>query len=555
VESAWWATSGSGIDHDLILWPPDVFALTDALLARSEAYRFVVSPPPGKEWSALRDPGWGERITSAARDWCLWVDDPDSPAPEIVADEWAVLQDGASAPLESVASGEDWRLCEALLTLHAIADQACARVAVRPNGDDRRQGDYDARVRELLSKTGSMATIDPARLRVLPRYRTAPGGISIRSISRYAFVTGPNVEVAIHQPSPQPGPLGAGELNLLLLPWPLSISAGDFRPLPGSVHRRDVEPFGYFEFVPAERFDFTLAESLITAAKKNVDRVDMVVLPEGSITEDDLPRLEEVMSRHGIDMLVAGVRSRRPNDHGFGTNWVELATGFNGTWSHFRQEKHHRWSLDQHQIEQYHLEDVLNPAVRWWEAMELPQRSLQIIERPDGHTIASLVCEDLAQIDDTIDLIRATGPTLVLPLLLDGPQLSSRWTSRYAAILSDDPGSAVLTLSSYGMVRRSTPPGHTPSSTVALWRDRTSGTHEITLASDTQAVLLTASSVPAVRRAADGRRPEADVSELTLARTTQLTVRPPGQSSPKRSEPHITAPAPSSAGPATWAGR
>jgi hypothetical protein len=376
-----------------------------------------------------------------------------------------------------------------------------------------------------------MATIDPARLRVLPRYRTAPGGISIRSISRYAFVTGPSVELWVHQPSLKPSTPGAGELNLLLLPWPLSISAGDFRPLPGSVHRRDGEPFGYFEFLPGEGFDSTLAESLLEAAKTQVDRVDMVVLPEGSIAEDDLPRLEEVMSRHGIDMLVAGVRSRRPNDHGFMPNWVELATEFDGTWSNYRQEKHHRWSLDQRQIEQYHLEDVLNPEVRWWEAMELPRRSLQIIERPDDHTIASVVCEDLAQIDDTIDLIRAIGPTLVLPLLLDGPQLSSRWTSRYAAILNDDPGSAVLTLSSYGMVRRSTPSGHTPSSTVALWRDRTSGAHEITLASDAQAVLLTASSIPAVRRAADGRRPETDVTELTLARTTQVAVPRRGKSS------------------------
>ena len=34
---------------DALTWPPDVFALVDRVLDASEAYRFVVSPPPGIE--------------------------------------------------------------------------------------------------------------------------------------------------------------------------------------------------------------------------------------------------------------------------------------------------------------------------------------------------------------------------------------------------------------------------------------------------------------------------------------------------------------------------
>jgi hypothetical protein len=50
---------------------------------------------------------------------------------------------------------------------------------------------------------------------------------------------------------------------------------------------------------------------------------------------------------------------------------------------------------------------------RWWEAVEINYRSLQMIERDDGQTIAALVCEDLAQMDAVVDLLRAVGPTLV----------------------------------------------------------------------------------------------------------------------------------------------
>jgi hypothetical protein len=57
---------------------------------------------------------------------------------------------------------------------------------------------------------------------------------------------------------------------------------------------------------------------------------------------------------------------------------------------------------------------------------------------------------------------------MVVALLLDGPQLASRWTARYASMLLDDPGSAVLTLTSYGMVANAWHEDLPPSSVVAL---------------------------------------------------------------------------------------
>jgi hypothetical protein len=92
-------------------------------------------------------------------------------------------------------------------------------------------------------------------------------------------------------------------------------------------------------------------------------------------------------------------------------------------------------------------------------------------------------------------------------VLLDGPQLTSRWAARYASVLADDPGSAVLTLTSYGMVQRSRPPGHDPSSVVALWKDPERGTREISLEPGAQGVLLTLVGDRATRRSADGRWP------------------------------------------------
>ncbi|HWT83744.1 MAG TPA: hypothetical protein VN648_33710, partial [Candidatus Methylomirabilis sp.] len=227
------------------------------------------------------------------------------------------------------------------------------------------------------------------------------------------------------------------------------------------------------------------------------------------------------------EMVVAGVRSSHSGGD-FTPNWVQFAAHTEAKWSHYRQEKHHRWSLDRRQIEQYQLEKALSPEIRWWEAMEIAPRAIQLLEHPDGHTVSSLVCEDLAHMDDAVELLRSIGPTLILGLLLDGPQLASRWTSRYAGILADDPGSAVLTLSSYGMVRRSWHSGQTASSTIALWKDHNRGAQEITLATGAHGVLLTTDLKPTLRRAADGRQPEPDAAELTYVGTTQIVV-PPGR--------------------------
>jgi len=48
LASAWQGVSGAGFTDELLAWPPDVFALTNVLLGRSEAFRFALSPPAGR---------------------------------------------------------------------------------------------------------------------------------------------------------------------------------------------------------------------------------------------------------------------------------------------------------------------------------------------------------------------------------------------------------------------------------------------------------------------------------------------------------------------------
>jgi hypothetical protein len=540
LASAWQSVAGTTIGDELLGWPPDVFALTEVLLQRSEAYRFALSPPAGLMWPPASFLDWPGAVAGAARRWSSWAEDPDRAIPGLLAQEWAVLVERAGSPLDDLTEARDWRLCEALLTLHAIADEACAGLGVAFDASGADGLLYRARGRELLARTGSLARIPAHLVRVLPKVRTPPGGSSVRALSRNACVPDPGVEARWHQaPVCGLGPQPDGErVNYLLLPWPLRIRASDFRPVRGPLQRLDNDPFGFFEFAPCERLDLALADRMLTAARDQAGAVDVVVLPESAVEDSEIDDLETLLTRHGVTGLITGIRERPAQPGQFPRNGVHIGVWAGGQWMHVRQSKHHRWSLDDAQIRQYHLGGALHPHTRWWEAIEVPPRSVQFVEFGDGVTLASLVCEDLAQTDDVAGVIRSVGPMIVVTPLLDGPQLGSRWAARYAGVLADDPGSAVLTLTSFGMTQRSGLPGQDPSPVVALWKSPGQQTREISLEPGAQGILLSASIARATRRSFDGRRPGDNGREFSGVSVRQVRAASTG-----------TGPRPSLAGP------
>ena len=553
--STWEAMAGGPITDELLAWPPDLFALTEMILERSQAYRFVFSPPAGKEWPPRRPPSWAEAVEEAGRDWSVWVQDRQAAAPGLLSEEWLAFCERAETPLEHLAEAGDWRLCEAVLTLHAIADEACAGLGVALDSPGGQGCTFRARARELLARTGSLARISSHSLRVLPKARTTPNGTSIRSLSRYACIQRPGVEVRWHKVPARHAETDprTDHANLLFLPWPLRVRESDFRPVKGSVHSLTKDPLGLFEFAPSEGLDLDLLSRVLVAARDEVEAVDCVILPESAVDEGDINDLEAVLDRHGVVMLITGVRQHSSQPGQLPSSWVHTglsprlekgsplpdATG--EPWFHIRQHKHHRWSLDEAQIYQYHLGSALHPHVRWWEAIEVPRQRLHILELGEQITIVSLVCEDLAQIDDVADIIRSVGPTVVVALLLDGPQLRSRSAARYASVLADDPGSAVATLTSFGMAQRSRPQGRESSPMIALWTDPGGGTREIPLEAGAHGVLLTTCGGNGARRTVDGRWPVENVTNWFDVGLSQIRAATGGSGSPS-SVPHRTMP-------------
>lgn len=263
IASLWAAIVEPDRLEDLLTWPPDVFALVDRVLDASEAYRFVVSPPQMLELTPIAD-----TAREVATLWWEWLDGTRAGPPELLVSWWKLVRDAETATIDALSVGDEWPVTNALLALHATADEACAGLGVATAVAPGPGCTFRAAARELLAERQSLSRISPGVLRVLPRCRVSLGGISIHSLSQNVFVSGPQVDLDWHRMLSTPSSVMYPEAhaNGLLLPWPLRVRARDFRPVRYTLPHRDATRFGFFSFQPEEQLDLDLVRGVLDAA-------------------------------------------------------------------------------------------------------------------------------------------------------------------------------------------------------------------------------------------------------------------------------------------------
>jgi hypothetical protein len=278
--------------------------------------------------------------------------------------------------------------------------------------------------------------------------------------------------------------------------------------LPSEMMNMAKKEFGFFTFEQRQndRELLSLVQKLHKEATKVVGKIDGVVLPEAALTQVQHVKLRtKILKKNAF--LISGIG--RPSEPRIrhGENYISIDLPPNLS---FVQKKHHRWKVDESQIQQYGLGSRLDPGRVWWEHIDISERELTFLAMQAWLVMTVLICEDLARPDPVGDLVRAVGPNLVIALLMDGPQLKARWGARYATTLADDPGCSVLTLTSLGMSTLSRPEGVTkPSRIVALWKDaKSAAPREIELPEGSDGVVICLTVKYLTEWTADGRSDE-----------------------------------------------
>lgn len=515
-------------------WPPDLFALAGALIRRSGGYLRVFEhrgPAPYLNDLEQAAETWRKQIDAITAE-SVTVSVLQSVRVREVVDAWASLIQARSTPISEIRR----ELAEQLIRMTLIADQASVGIGI----DWDNQTEEGPRPSKFLSIAEQILVTNELQsfcwevprdvLCVLGKQHTPAKGATFRSLSHHLALYHPSeIEARWINPIPkmvEQGPSREG-LNLLLLPWPRRVATEDFQEvLPGGARQDGSEPPGYFRYQPKEsddpeRFAVRLRQAL-ASAHQQAGAIDAIVLPELALTEAQYYAAEQIAFEARC-ILVCGLRQAgtATGDWDANLSVLQVAGAVRGPeqtvdsqdplLSNLRlfQAKHHRWYLDRAQIVNYQLGGRFPASRGCWEHIDLPRRVLHFVTL-NSTTWTVLVCEDLARQDPAADLIRAVGPNLLIALLMDGPQLSGRWPSRYASVLAEDPGTSVLTLTSLGMAERSRPiiqsgQRASPSRVIALWRDAVEGEIQIALDPDDDACVLSLEYQLRTEYCADGR--------------------------------------------------
>ncbi|QXU42804.1 hypothetical protein [Pedobacter sp. D749] len=526
-----------------IQWPPDMFALCATIINRTGAYKLLLMDP--LIWN---NPSWTNDIKTIARAWVRYSNSlllKNAPAKsflnhpvfskhfEVLLNDW-ISEDSVKLDhvrvlgnIYKVNALPSWKKVEAftqsLLFMYILADSCCEGLGflgqplAKQNLSHR---NFFCVANLLLINTGSLSTIPKFHGVVLPKMRTPQAGMVPRSVTHYLTFHATEVEVFwrtfpwLEQRNKS--------LNILAVPYPYEVKSSDFeligdnyqsvRYFKANVSGREVQ----------QAFLQNLVEKVLELSKEN-KQVDILVFPEMSLSDNEYKFLLKELHHRFLDakclarlpIIVAGVMSnyveKTINEAINDTflNEVRLAIHFSGKWHSNTQRKHHRWQLDRNQIRQYELEGHFTADSLWFEYCTVSQRRLTILAPNDWLALTALICEDLARQEPVGEVIRGIGPTLLMALLSDGPQLKGRWSARYASVLADDPGTAVLSLTSKGMMERSKSEdpkvNEAAKPIIGLWKDMVNSWSEFELKEKGKALLFTISSKYREEYTLDGR--------------------------------------------------
>jgi hypothetical protein len=431
------------------------------------------------------------------------------------------------------------------LTVHAT-------IASKGTADDTGGGSRDL----PFITTVTSELFDSSAGSVLPKTRTSPMGCTLRSLTHHLALLPPSgtVEARWRVPGRRPPPIGdrtSGRfvprpLNLVLVPFPYRVSPKSF----GKIGHCPGDKWGYFHLdqswlrkdgLPNDAADpknlkkksrrelSSFVQSIVDSAADELGEVHGVLFPELALDWDSFEEISTDLLAHAgnpFEFIVAGLSEMPPDEprgsKGKGTpcNYAafrgripqndvsdpDRSTGAPPEWDiRGGREKHHRWKLNQSQIERYGLASRLPHDSNWWEGIPVSRRVVEFFEIRDGSSMTVLICEDLARADPCQTVVRAIGPNLVIALLMDGPQRVFRWPAHYAGVLADDPGSTVLTLTSFGLIDRGLVTDETRSRSIALFKDCKSGARELQLPSGCHALAIRLEAEAKTEHTLDGR--------------------------------------------------
>ncbi|HIE1305183.1 TPA: hypothetical protein ACXJRF_000030 [Serratia marcescens] len=523
--------------NQLISWPPNVFIILYAIIEYSDKYRLLVSPQGHFVWNEKHAKQCDELVES----WASYL--------EYCSERKGTLTDinfSLKNNLNNIFNKKNFNTCVYELMDDGIFCESAFLLIVSIDklfykrfGNDTQSRVFGAKMARdlnyaIYAKDNptydtsfiNLADNNPKFGVIAWKYNTPQSGLTLNNLTQNLTYIKPAVKYTHNINKVEKIKHGKNNYNILVIPWPFNVKDEYFTA--SKITNKNMDDyFDFFDYHPTDNFEMSHFLSFILSALKRVGTIDLIVFPECSLSEHQFNlftnKLYEIFNKNAPSLL-SGVHGKN------GENGINSAfLGFVGedrlAFNKIVQEKHHRWFLDRNQLRNYNLAASLNPGKKWWENIAVGKRKLTTLETADGVILCPLVCEDLARQEPVAQAVRAVGPNLVVSLLLDGPQIAQRWPGKYAAVLSDDPGCSVLSVTALGMTQRATGLGHAPSRDVALWSEPGEPSETLQVTSESGSLVLELEVESVKMWSLDGRAEEKPILRKKMHTTCELEFK------------------------------
>jgi predicted amino acid-binding ACT domain protein len=414
-------------------------------------------------------------------------------------------------PVVGTDSVPEWWI--STLKLVTLADMAVNRLLRDPVSTEGHNAQiWETVIRDIYRRRAAMGKRPPASLTlmadtsvvcVMPKVRVAAVGATLRNMTRNLALLPGHREVRCRWDfSPDVAPSeDLDTLDILLIPAPFELQGNNFvanRDANATLSELRYYKKGWETFrieqtwIKGEKRASFIEDclKLMERARQETACVNGVILPEYALDYDLFHELCTALKgiEKNLEFVISGSSSNCRTDDGeyranendevpnLGNHVVSRVwydRGREEVYIDNSRIKHHRWRLDRPQVETYALSTALNPKIEnWWEDTPLGRREIHFHRFREKSVFSVLICEELARSEPCHEILRSVAPNLIFALLLDGPQIKERWPAQYASNLADDPGSSVLTFTSWGLIARSNAQGrYKENRSIALWKD------------------------------------------------------------------------------------
>ncbi|EST56946.1 hypothetical protein K151_3200 [Proteus hauseri ZMd44] len=523
--------------NQLVSWPPNIFLLLYSVIEYTDKYRLLVSPQEHITWQDENN----KKCDKLVQSWVSYLGSIITKKGTFIDIDFLLKKN-----INNVFNQQNFDKCiYELMNENTFCDSVFSLVISIDKLFRKKSGQYiyeevsgSMVVRDFNYKIYAqkkptydtsfinLADNDPKFGVITWKYNTPQSGLTLNNLTQNLTYIRPTVKYTHNINKVDKTSHTKKKYNILVIPWPFYIKDEYFTPS-NILHKNMDKYFDFFDYRPTDEFDIKHFLSFILSALKRVGVIDLIVFPECALSEKQFQiftkKLHEIFKKNAPSLL-CGVYGQN-GENGRNAALLGFVDEDLLAFNNITQEKHHRWFLDRNQLRNYNLSASLNPDKKWWENISVGRRKLTTLETANGVILCPLVCEDLARQEPVAQAVRAIGPNLVVCLLLDGPQIAQRWPGKYAAVLSDDPGCSVLSVTALGMTQRSTGLGHAPSKDIALWSEPGKPSETLQVSSTSSALVLELELESINMWSLDGRAEEKPILKKIMHTTCELEFK------------------------------